>query len=50
MDEIQNDHKVTAKLACELRERRSCPLRSSEVDWLATEQALQASQTNSNWR
>jgi Protein of unknown function (DUF2934) len=47
--ESKNNHdEAMAKLAYELWERRGCPLGSPEVDWLAAEQALQASQSNSN--
>jgi hypothetical protein len=46
--ESKNNHEVMAKLAYELWERRGCPLGSPEVDWLAAEQTLQASHTNSN--
>lgn len=46
--ESKNNHEVTAKLAYELWERRGCPLGSPEADWLAAEQALEASHTNSN--
>lgn len=46
--EAKNDHELTEKLAYELWERRGCPLGSPEVDWVAAEQALRDSLTNSN--